>query len=103
MSSQRIDRPILNSIYSMYGYMRALPALWRGNKIMFVDVYLTYLFILGYDRYDESLRAPIHLVLPAAFGPRIAPIGLRAAHGGTWVDGGKHEFVSLSSRAIKNL
>ena len=58
----------------MYGYIRGLSALWWGNKIMFVDVYLTYLFILGYGRYDEFLRAPIRLVLPAAFGPRIAPI-----------------------------
>jgi hypothetical protein len=73
MSSQRIDRPILNSIYSMYGYMRVLPALWWGNEIRFVDVYLTYLFILGYGRYDEFLRAPIRLVLPAALDRGLHP------------------------------
>jgi hypothetical protein len=73
----------------MYGYMRVLPALWWGNKIMFVNVYLTYLFILGYGRYDEFLRAPIHLVLPAAFGPRIAPTQLATARGGMWRRWGK--------------
>ena len=66
----------------MYGYIRALPALRWDNKTMFVDVYLTYLFILGYGRYDEFLSAPIRLVLPAALDRGLHPIGLTTAHGG---------------------
>ena len=85
----------------MYGYMRTLPALWWGNKIMFVDVYLTCLFTLGYVRYDEFLRAPIRLVLPAAFGPRIAPIRLRAAHVGTWRRWGKTRVRFVVSQSYQ--